>query len=425
MLALSELFQDIADAIRSKTGNSGKMKPIDFPNEILNIEAGGSVDSNLVKYVTFMSEDGTSELFEMPVLNGDDCKDPVTHGDIEKPTKESSNTENFVYSGWSLRSYGSADTAALKSVTDDRVVYSAFAGSVRYYTVNFYSETGVLHESVQVTYGGTATPTAMPEKAGHYVSGWMPSNENITADTDCYAVWEKETVLKLADYTWAELASMSASGQAGNFQIGDTKEIYTTQANANYKTTAQLIGINHDTLENGNKVGMTFRLLGATNSSGVKDSGGFASYSTTNGKKYGFNESTLYQIDESNSFTRSMQKANGFTIKPVLKKYYCPVAKEVLEISTHLWPESLSEMGINSGYNEGDCYPIYTSNKSLDGSHAELVRHNWAGDTAVVWWTRSTFKESYKSDWYGVDATGKPTIYQQTEAYVVYFCFCI
>lgn len=42
MSALSELFQDIADAIRSKTGNSGKMKPIDFPNEILNIEAGGS-----------------------------------------------------------------------------------------------------------------------------------------------------------------------------------------------------------------------------------------------------------------------------------------------------------------------------------------------------------------------------------------------
>ena len=194
MSALSELFQDIADAIRSKTGNSGKMKPIDFPNEILNIEAGGSVDSNLVKYVTFMSEDGTSELFEMPVLNGDDCKDPVTHGDIDKPTKESTNTTNYTHNGWSLVSGGGADKNALKTVVEDRSVYSAFAESVRYYTVNFYDEDGVtLLYTMEVTYRSDVSDYVPNKKDGYVFAGWTVDVTNITSDVDTVAIWEEET----------------------------------------------------------------------------------------------------------------------------------------------------------------------------------------------------------------------------------------
>ena len=40
MSALSDLFQDIADAIRTKTGDTGSMKPAAFPENILAIEAG-------------------------------------------------------------------------------------------------------------------------------------------------------------------------------------------------------------------------------------------------------------------------------------------------------------------------------------------------------------------------------------------------
>lgn len=39
--ALGRLFQDIADAIRSKTGDTSTMKPSDFPTKIRGIEAGG------------------------------------------------------------------------------------------------------------------------------------------------------------------------------------------------------------------------------------------------------------------------------------------------------------------------------------------------------------------------------------------------
>lgn len=38
---LSELFTDIADAIREKSGDSGTIKADDFPSEIANIQGGG------------------------------------------------------------------------------------------------------------------------------------------------------------------------------------------------------------------------------------------------------------------------------------------------------------------------------------------------------------------------------------------------
>lgn len=41
MSALSELFKDIADAIRSKTGSIATMKPAEFPEKISGITVGG------------------------------------------------------------------------------------------------------------------------------------------------------------------------------------------------------------------------------------------------------------------------------------------------------------------------------------------------------------------------------------------------
>ena len=50
---LGELFQDIADSIRAKTGDTATMKPAEFPDKIAAIETGGGEVDERVKYVTF------------------------------------------------------------------------------------------------------------------------------------------------------------------------------------------------------------------------------------------------------------------------------------------------------------------------------------------------------------------------------------
>ena len=46
MSALGDFFKEVADAIRSKTGKTEPIKPIDFPLEILGIQSGGSGGSS-------------------------------------------------------------------------------------------------------------------------------------------------------------------------------------------------------------------------------------------------------------------------------------------------------------------------------------------------------------------------------------------
>ena len=152
----------------------------------------GGVDSDLVKYVTFIGADGT-ELYRMPVLDGDDCKDPYTRGDIEKPTKESTVSQVFTYNGWALTEGGSADANALKAVTEDRTVYAAFEESVREYTITYYDDDGTFLSSQTLAYG--ATPSYTPTKDNYKFLGWNPSVEVVTGDAIYTASWEEIVVL--------------------------------------------------------------------------------------------------------------------------------------------------------------------------------------------------------------------------------------
>lgn len=195
----------------------------------LAISGMGGVDSDLVKYVTFIGADGT-ELYKMPVLDGDDCKDPYTRGDIEKPTKESTVSQVFTYNGWALTDGGSADANALESVTEDRTVYAAFTESVRYYTVRFYDGDTLL-TTKQVEYGGSATHTTTKEN--YLLSGWNPEPTNVSSDMDCYAVWMEFQVIPFAEASWEYISMVSQMGIASKvFSLGDTKTI-TVKVGAN------------------------------------------------------------------------------------------------------------------------------------------------------------------------------------------------
>lgn len=184
---LGTLFQDIANAIREKTGGTGTMKPAEFPTQIAAIPTGGGSSAD-VRYVTFVGADG-AVLYKKPVAVGDDCVDVLAKGLISTPTKESTVAEVYTYSGWSLAEGGAASSTALKNVTEDRTVYAAFTSAARKYTARFYDDAGALMQESQVAYGTKATP---PDTArtGYTFNGWTPSDLTIRGDTDFVGEWE-------------------------------------------------------------------------------------------------------------------------------------------------------------------------------------------------------------------------------------------
>lgn len=77
-----------------------------------------------------------------------------------KPTKASTNTANYTFSGWSSTSSGSASSTILNNITSDKDVYAAFTSSTRYYTVTFQNlSNNSQRQQKQATYKGSATYT--------------------------------------------------------------------------------------------------------------------------------------------------------------------------------------------------------------------------------------------------------------------------
>lgn len=242
----------IGDAIRAKTGGMALIYPEDMPAQIASITTGGSGDgSDLVRYVTFLDEDGT-QLYRMPVLVGDDCKDPVDHGDIAAPEKEDTNTIDYVRTGWTAVSGGTADADILKNITEDKTVYVAYVANTRYYTVNFYDEDGTtLLNTVEATYGADLTDY-VPVREGYDFVEWNPSVANITSEFDTVAVW-----VESAKDEWDYLAESIAKGTyKTDYAIG-----YTVPLTFSSGLTVNMVlaAFDHDDKADGSgKAAMTF-----------------------------------------------------------------------------------------------------------------------------------------------------------------------
>lgn len=110
------------------------------------------------------------------------------------PTKASTAQYNYSFSGWSLTAGGAANANALKAVVSDRNVYAAFTSTVRKYTVRFYNGTTLVQTVSEVPYGSNAsytgdTPakTDVEKPEDYEFTGWNPSPNGITGNTDCYA----------------------------------------------------------------------------------------------------------------------------------------------------------------------------------------------------------------------------------------------
>lgn len=278
--------------------------------------------------VTFVY-DG-EELYTAKVLEGYDCPDPLTTGDVEKQTKEMTVQYTYEHTGWSRTEGGAPDPDALANITEDTVLYAAFTESIRYYTVWFYDGT-TLVDTVSAPYGGTAETTYV--KKG-YKATWEPSNENITGDTVCYGQFDEFT---FASASWADVAEVSEKGLASSyFSVGDQKVIEYNGSTA----TIAIIGFDHDDLADGTgKAGitcMTYSSVTPTVKWGTSTApvlyASSVLHSTLNSTILGYLSEELQSV-----------------IKPVLKQcddqFTSDYSPKTVNVTAKLWALSDTEMG--------------------------------------------------------------------------------
>lgn len=150
--------------------------------------------------VTYKSEDGNDTLYETSLTfkngsteSGAVVIDPVGEGLIETPTKESTAQYHFSFGGWSRRPNSKPNNEALSGIIEDTILYVAFDNHIRSYQVRFINGSKV-EKTLMTEYGSTAyfgdidpvkSDTTVPEV--YEFIGWIPSPENITGPTDCYA----------------------------------------------------------------------------------------------------------------------------------------------------------------------------------------------------------------------------------------------
>lgn len=400
----------IGDAIRAKTGGMAQIYPEDMPAQIASITTGGSGDgSDLVRYVTFLDEDG-SELFKMPVLVGDDCKDPVTRGDISTPAKESTNTQVFTHSGWTSTVGGTADSSILKNITADKTVYVAYAVSVRYYTVNFYDEDGTtLLKTVEATYGQDLSDY-VPVREGYDFVEWNPSVSNITSEFDTVAVW-----VESAKDEWDYIAESVAAGTyKTDYAIGDVfpVTIWYTDTSA-VEANMILVAFDHDNKADGTgKAAMTFI------SEKTFDLGALA---TSENGWWGDSQMRSYCGNSLLNFLPTNVKEY---IKPVTKLSAKPVDSTMYSTTDSIWVPSFIEVGLsasssNGAYSEGTAYSRWFT------SNARRIKNKMGTNIASQWQLRS--RKNSKTSIYFISEDGRYSqlSYTVTSGYYAPFGFCI
>ena len=326
---------------------------MDITSFLLGFESGKTAASGDeghpdLRYVTFMSHDGTVELGKKAVAVGDDCADPFARGVItQTPTRESDVQYNYSFVGWATESNGAWDEDALKEVKQDRTVYAAYASAIRYYTITYYDSDGttVLHTE-SVMYGNV--PSYKPTHEELLFESWNPEPTAVTGNTSYIAVWTDKP--SFAESSWEKIAEISASGKAAEvFSIGDER-IITIKENGDkgavyyHDCKVKIVGFNHDEKEDGSKAGITclfFTLFGQR----AFGSGAISNYPTyVTGNHYKFAK----QFADTSYWLPADLRA---VIKPVKKEHNTAGSTEIHTEYLGSWIPSLTELG----YKDSEC----------------------------------------------------------------------
>lgn len=165
--------------------------------------------------VNFYDDSGSTLLKTVTVYDGGD----TTYGS-SNPTKASTAQYSYSFTGWSLTAGGAVNENALKAVVSDRNVYAAFTSTVRKYTVRFYNGTTLAQTVSEVPYGSNAsytgdTPakTDVEKPEDYEFTGWNPSPNGITGNTDCYAQY------RFIGYISVGIVERSISGDYTNDRV--------------------------------------------------------------------------------------------------------------------------------------------------------------------------------------------------------------
>ena len=339
-------------------------------------KAGGGSSAD-VRYVTFMSDDGTEELGKIPVATGYDCPNPKF-----TPTKESTAQFHFTHDYWATEPNGATDLNALKAVTEDRVVYATYISALRYYTITYYDEDGTTAlKTESLAYG--STPSYTPEKDGYSFTGWNPAIATVTAAASYYAQWVER--ITFAGGSWSDIAEIAESGKASEyFAVGDTRTI-----GFNGETiTLAVAGFDHDDLADGSgKAGMSIVCM--TVPSRTQTWG--------TGDRYYFSGASAYcsllakELDS--TFFSYLPEELQAVIKSVKKSYDTSLSSgtgtSVTSSNFKLWALSIDELGYTTGdtvfSSLGNRYALFPYTPANTGDKFPAVTIGTTGENAEYW----------------------------------------
>lgn len=216
--------------------------------EIFLLDAANYIKqhSGNIFILSYYNYDGSTLLYSERVREGADG------AGYKGATPSKPDTARYTYSfiGWNTSPNSStAESSALKNITEDRSVYAAFSEAEKTFTVYFYNGETLLQTVNNVAYGGTAAYSgAAPDKPNGVFNGWSPSNTNITADTSCYAqfITLQETITD----SWQEIIDNINDGTySSKYAVGDTKIL---DLGTEEKTVMEIVAIDTDVLTAGN-----------------------------------------------------------------------------------------------------------------------------------------------------------------------------
>lgn len=347
----------------------------------------GTLPTNIHKNETVVAQYTTT--YRVRFMNGDAVFDTqwVAAGGSATtptgtPTKASTAQYSYTFSSWS---------GSYTNITAPVDITATFTSTIRKYTVRFYNGSTLLQTVNDVPYGGTATFTGTtpvdPSGDGGEFEGWVPSNTNITGDTNCKAQFS--SVLEVTEITdsWDEILASVANGTyKQKYKVGNYKPLdLGTEGVVNM----QIAGIEKDNLADGSgKAPITWiskeLLLKKRSVNILRQTGSDGSYIEGTGTIGGWEKSHLraYFIETVMPLIPESVRA---AIKTVTKTQSAHTTSMQLFTQTtqdDLWIPMSSELTSSQWY------------KLLFPNSASRIKSVIGASSASSWWLRDVYNDT-------------------------------